>query len=306
MLMDGLAIVGEALFPAPHGETANSTAAVDDDGEESELVPPARLQLFELQFPRRNASVNFAAYESLPPSDALELLSGVDHTGMMVWPGSVALASRVAEAPTDFFWGATTSCASSDVRPVVVELGCGCGLITATVAKLGGLPGGSTVVATDGNDDCVRLASDNLLRNVDSGTDSTATRAFSCKYNWAASVPEPLVTAIAQSTSLHILGGDLLYSPDAVPLLAACTDALASHAKLAVTVRFTLAFFRRTWSDAEAKAMLADFQATMRPAWTEADISSVTVRSSDATDIDHHRVNGKLLTFHRKAVTAGR
>jgi hypothetical protein len=89
---------------------------------------------------------------------------------------------------------------------------------------------------------------------------------------WAASVPEPLVTAIAQSTSLHILGGDLLYSPEAVPLLAACTDAIASHAKLAVTVRFTFAFFRRKCrSDAGAKAMPTDFLAAMRPTWTEAE-----------------------------------
>jgi predicted nicotinamide N-methyase len=263
--------VGTALFPDPvlaQNCPQAEITSVDDDGE---LVPPSRLPLWRYAFADAEglvtAHVTVAAHDALPPSDAVGLLLGEDNTGMILWSGSEAIAQFIFSEIT----GRRISANS-----VIVELGCGAAIasVAAACAASCAAQRNLTIFATDGNDDCVALASDNLHRNMLTFDAQSRCDAFAVPYRWGEAIPRTLMDVLSfgrEGGDTIILGGDLLYHRDAIQPL---TDALCDLARVASLgsrrVRFVFAFFRRTWTEGESRAMHADFSAALkRRGWAQ-------------------------------------
>ena len=134
---------------------ASAAECMEDDAPPIEGEP--RLPIRKFSF-TNGLHIFVRAYTHLPPSDALALLEDRDETGMMVWDGSLHLARFLCENPGAWMTHSDSFC--------VIELGAGsgiCGLVSAKLLSTSIFP--SIVFLTDGNPECVALASDNIHRN---------------------------------------------------------------------------------------------------------------------------------------------
>mmetsp|Transcript_3399 Transcript_3399/g.7955 ORF Transcript_3399/g.7955 Transcript_3399/m.7955 type:complete len:306 (+) Transcript_3399:52-969(+) len=111
------------------------------------------------------------------------------HTGVSVWQSGKALADYMESLGPEFWKGKS-----------VLELGCGTGLGSLTAHYLGA----REVLATDGNNDVLRLVETNILENALRGDGLIN----SCRFRWGDPVPLPK----EQRGWDLIIGSDLTYN----------------------------------------------------------------------------------------------
>lgn len=180
------------------------------------------------------------SYKTLPPDDAVGLLSGRDETGLMPWDGGFFLATYIA-------CHSLVPCKS--MRPLVVELGAGAGFCSIVAAKrVQSVTSGrlATVVATDGNFSCVEL----IRRNADDNFGNPALEPHHClpdtrwrtplrgvcfsavRWNWEDVVPVEISVSIDNSAdSLVVLAADVIYCSEAIKPFTAAINHLAVAAR---------------------------------------------------------------------------
>lgn len=197
----------------------------------------------------RHFAFRVRAFKVLPPCDAVGLLSGDDSTGLVVWSGALALLEWLLCSPQhlDSILCSASSTAV-DQTSLVVELGCGSGI--ATVGLFAQLrerrrqqsstatPATSShvhLVATDGNAECVALASRNITEQCVDATGS-AVKATADSLPWGdADAVTRLLRCSGNAGALHyvritIISADVLYDAAAVPLLVSTVAMVAAAA----------------------------------------------------------------------------
>lgn len=128
-------------------------ASIDVERREGETHFEPRRMVIAAPSPRQTPSLGavnevpfvFRAHTSLPLSDAVDLLLGIDHTGLMAWEGSRQLLKWLGWV---FFGGRggidtpppasaiEASASTSPAETLVVELGAGCGFLSVALTAL--------------------------------------------------------------------------------------------------------------------------------------------------------------------------
>lgn len=214
----------------------------DDDDDRWQPVYPRRRLTFPVAC-TSSLDVVLSSYTSLAPSDAVALLSGTDNTGLMQWSGSVAAAQWLLDHPDVM-----------DAATLVIELGCGAGLLGVTCAMhYQSRPGHKPhVVCTDNNDECVALAQLNLTDNVSSVSGVTAV-----KYEWGEPFSVPF-DGLSANASLLIVAGDVIYDATAPEALFNAVRAIHAALPTCRGLTFVLGFMPREWSEATSTARWRD------------------------------------------------
>jgi hypothetical protein len=232
-------------------EPVNNNDADDDD----DVVPEPMLPLRHFQLP--GVSLTLRAFEQLPPSDAVALLTGEDNTGMMVWRGSHRLAAHICAAAAQE--------AVSNAPLVIVELGCGAGLlgIAAAIALTRGegeTRRPCTLVLTDGNPACVDLARQNFVLNAEQLGQHVKCVARPLLWGDGGAAASLLRSVSASPAGeLVILAADVIYSAAVVgPLALTVLEIGDSAAQRAATFYFT--FYPRCFSRAQNVEVLSRFK----------------------------------------------
>jgi hypothetical protein len=202
----------------------------------------------------RDFGLRVRAFRALPPCDAVGLLSGDDSTGLVVWPGALALLEWLMYHPRRLTAALTSTVPNSTAH--FIELGCGSGIATVGLCALlrrhydaahadyeaRMLAACAHVWATDGNPDCIELACRNVreqctadcnqaaaaVHHVTASAEllswgnTDAARQFLQQRGMSSSSSSPrgppLVTVVA---------ADVLYDAAAVPLIVSTVATIA-------------------------------------------------------------------------------
>ena len=153
------------------------------------------------------------SFLALPFSDAVGLLDGEDHTGLVVWDGSTLLSQWLLAASVEATTPTTGTATSSSLifdSSHFVELGAGSGVVSCVLIKLLQQRKSRSkrwVFATDGNEQCVSLSCLNMSQQtvrtdedgVKEGEDVDARSVISSRatlLDWASSeIPSDIVKA---------------------------------------------------------------------------------------------------------------
>lgn len=249
---------------------------IPDPEERVDGIPYYTLRAFDVA----GETFCFRSFEKLPPADAVALLTGDDQTGLILWEGSFKfvewmLTRTLSSTLRNSLW--TEEKEQPDLESavvVVVELGSGCGLgsmgclralskwdetstddaATTATKKRNRL---LKIFTTDGNEECVSLSQRNLQstqQNNDNDNNNTVNVTTQAQVlDWASTkqrerLVEDIRAAVGpmSSSSLLFVSADVLYSPEAVPVLFDCTEALASKMSDVTVCRWVLTFFPRS------------------------------------------------------------
>jgi hypothetical protein len=155
--------------PSPLSHTRMATLAFQGP---SPLLDPLPLPLDPPLLVARNGSVSGGTLVAGAAGSA------GDRTGLMLWPGSTAMCRFVHAAATTSSTSSSSSSSPATRRwpahvRAVVELGCGCGAVSALAARYLAPPTTSAtlsllrplVIATDGSDSALTLARQTLDAN---------------------------------------------------------------------------------------------------------------------------------------------
>lgn len=142
--------------------------------------------------------------------EAPNLLAAGGNVGLRTWEASLHLAQYLYSNPS-LVKGKT-----------VIELGAGTGLVSILCA---GCLDAKTVVATDGLPHVVESMEKNIFRNCQGVLGGAAqSKVHARTLDWADNTPQSLEDGLEVDGELPdynmILGADITYSPDAVPVLA--------------------------------------------------------------------------------------
>jgi hypothetical protein len=199
--------------------------------------------------------VRLRAYLAVPLADAVGLLSGEDHTGLVVWDGSTRLVEWIFSAWPPAGGIGRFSSPGAAAGPLdsgcFVELGAGSALVSCALIQLllrqhREAGPAVSVIATDGNEQCVCLSQRNIaetleesarpevlsdvgqvLHSLETKNPRESVCAEAVLFNWSSGdCPDPIRCAFERrSTSaggLTILSADVIYFKDAVvPLVGA-------------------------------------------------------------------------------------
>ncbi|KAL7575009.1 hypothetical protein ACA910_010826 [Epithemia clementina (nom. ined.)] len=190
-------------------QPAHSLAAADfesdlckDGSLQAEQAVPGAYEQSCMQLTTRDVPIHIrTADEKFVETRRLSLqqgMAGAGSTGMAVWNSSILL-ERLLEAvqynDPYFFSG----------QDLVVELGCGPGLVSLATFYLGA----PRVLATDGNPNVVQLARQNIIHNKVTQATTNATQ----NHVQAIELPWGSLDAIDYSeTASLVLGSDLTYN----------------------------------------------------------------------------------------------
>ncbi|CCW70246.1 unnamed protein product [Phytomonas sp. Hart1] len=180
-------------------------------------------------------SILLRAFPTLPPSDAVGLLSGFDSTGLTVWNGSLAFVEWLVRdrAVLQNALSRPYQLASGNFRVNFLDLGCGCGilsmalwhLIVIEMKRQANATVTARIIATDGNKECVSLCSQNFQEQCQDGTflplsccGKHGVQAEATMLNWGDdSTDYPKL--IECCDRVVILSAEVIYTLEAIPLL---------------------------------------------------------------------------------------
>ncbi|CCW63003.1 unnamed protein product [Phytomonas sp. EM1] len=180
-------------------------------------------------------SILVRAFPTLPPSDAVGLLSGFDSTGLTVWNGSLALVEWLVREPAVLHSALCRPHRSTsfNFRVTFVDLGCGCGILSVALwhiirnemKRQVDPTVTARIIATDGNEECVALCARNLQEQCRPDTSLPPSccawhgvHAEASVLNWGDDSTD-FSKLIESCDRIVILSAEVIYSSEAIPLL---------------------------------------------------------------------------------------